>query len=150
MYLYITPLGGINVLSMQNLADILVLHQQSSEIDGVEDVLSVAGFFDDALRDSGTTLNEVNSQICHEYEDSNGNGKYDEADEVCTRSNWDEVWDSIKTSNQEGNYTWDDVAFAMDVLVNRDMNMNPLLLQELIKNAHINNTKKLLINNVHK
>ena len=144
--LYITPLGGNNVLTMQNLADILVLHQQSSEIDGVEDVLSVAGFFDDALRDSGTTLNEVNSQICHEYEDSNGNGKYDEADEVCTRSNWDEVWDSIKTSNQEGNYTWDDVAFAMDVLVNRDMNMNPLLFPEVNKNAPISNSTIIMIN----
>jgi len=43
--LYVTPSVGDNILTMQNLADILVLHQQSSEIDGVEDVLSVAGFF---------------------------------------------------------------------------------------------------------
>ncbi len=144
--LYVTPTIGNNVLTMQNLADILVLHHQSSEIEGVEDVLSVAGFFDDALRDGGSSLNEVNSQRCHEYEDSNANGKYDESDEVCTRSNWDEVWDSIKTSNQEGNYTWDDVAFAMDVLVNRDMNMNPLLWPEFNKNAPISNSTIIMIN----
>ncbi len=144
--LYVIPTVGNNVLTMQNLADILVLHQQSSEIDGVEDVLSVAGFFDDALRDSGTSLDEVNGERCLEYEDSNGNGKYDESTEECNYSNWDRVWDSIKTSNQEGNYTWDDVDFVLDVLVNRDMNMNAFVLPENDKAAPIANSTIIMIN----
>ena len=144
--LYVTPTVGNSVLTMQNLADILVLHQQSSEIDGVEDVLSVAGFFDDALRDSGTSLDEVNGERCLEYEDSNGNGKYDESTEECNYSNWDRVWDSIKTSNQEGNYTWDDVDFVLDVLVNRDMNMNAFVLPENDKAAPIANSTIIMIN----
>jgi len=111
--LYITPLGGNNILTMQNLADVLVLHQESSKISGVKDVLSVAGFFDEALKDSGTSLNEVNSERCVEYEDSNGNGQY-ESDEDCYYSDWDRVWDSLKPSNTEGNYTWDDVDFVLD------------------------------------
>jgi len=144
--LYVIPTVGNNVLTMQNLADILVLHQHSSEIDGVEDVLSVAGFFDDALRDSGTSLDEVNGERCLEYEDSNGNGKYDESIEECNYSNWDRVWDSIKTSNQEGNYTWDDVDFVLDVLVNRDMNMNAFVLPENDKAAPIANSTIIMIN----
>ena len=52
---------------MQNLVDILVLHQESSKIIGVKDVLSVAGFFDEALKDSGTSLDEVNNERCVEY-----------------------------------------------------------------------------------
>jgi len=144
--LYVIPTVGNNVLTMQNLADILVLHQHSSEIDGVEDVLSVAGFFDDALRDSGTSLDEVNGERCLEYEDSNGNGKYDESTEECNYSNWDRVWDSIKTSNQEGNYTWDDVDFVLDVLVNRDMNMNAFVLPENDKAAPIANSTIIMIN----
>jgi len=144
--LYVTPTVGNSVLTMQNLADILVLHQHSSEIDGVEDVLSVAGFFDDALRDSGTSLDEVNGERCLEYEDSNGNGKYDESTEECNYSNWDRVWDSIKTSNQEGNYTWDDVDFVLDVLVNRDMNMNAFVLPENDKAAPIANSTIIMIN----
>ncbi len=143
--LYITPVGGDNILTMQNLADILVLHEESSKIAGVKDVLSVAGFFDGALRDSGTSLDEVNSERCLDYDDSNGNGKYDESDENCSYSNWDRVWDSIKTSNQEGNYTWDDVVFVMDVLVNRDMNMNPLLFPENDKAAPIANSTIIMI-----
>ncbi len=75
--LYITSVDGGNVLTMQHLADILALHQDSSEISGVKDVLSVAGFFDDALRDSGTSLDEVNNEKCFEYDDSNSNGKYE-------------------------------------------------------------------------
>ena len=143
--LYVTPNVGDNVLTMQNLADILVLHHQSSEIGGVEDVLSVAGFFDDALRDSGTSLDEVNQERCLEYNDSNGNGKYDESAEECNYSNWDRVWDSIKTSNQEGNYTWDDVDFVLDVLVNRDMNMNAFVLPENDKAAPNANSTIIMI-----
>ena len=143
--LYITPLGGNNVLTMQNLADVLVLHQESSKITGVKDVLSVAGFFDEALKDSGTSLNEVNSERCVEYEDSNGNGQY-ESDEDCYYSNWDRVWDSIKSSNTEGNYTWADVDFVADVLINRDMNMNNFVLPERNRTAPTANSTIIMIN----
>ena len=143
--LYITPLGGNNVLTMQNLADILVLHQESSKITGVKDVLSVAGFFDEALKDSGTSLNEVNSERCVEYEDSNGNGQY-ESDEDCYYSNWDRVWDSIKSSNTEGNYTWADVDFVADVLINRDMDMNNFVFPERNRTAPTANSTIIMIN----
>ncbi|SVB87832.1 uncharacterized protein METZ01_LOCUS240686, partial [marine metagenome] len=143
--LYITSVDGGNVLTMPHLADILALHQDSSEISGVKDVLSVAGFFDDALRDSGTSLDEVNSEKCFEYEDSNSNGKYD-SNEICYQSNWDEVWDSIKASNQEGNYTWDDVDFVLDVLVNRNMDMNNFVLPETNKTAPTANSTIIMIN----
>ncbi|MCH2444066.1 MAG: efflux RND transporter permease subunit [Candidatus Poseidoniia archaeon] len=143
--LYITPLGGNNILTMQNLADVLVLHQESSKITGVKDVLSVAGFFDEALKDSGTSLNEVNSERCVEYEDSNGNGQY-ESDEDCYYSNWDRVWDSIKSSNTEGNYTWADVDFVADVLINRDMNMNNFVLPERNRTAPTANSTIIMIN----
>jgi len=143
--LYITPLGGNNILTMQNLADVLVLHQESSKISGVKDVLSVAGFFDEALKDSGTSLNEVNSERCVEYEDSNGNGQY-ESDEDCYYSNWDRVWDSIKSSNTEGNYTWADVDFVADVLINRDMNMNNFVLPERNRTAPTANSTIIMIN----
>ncbi|MED6305334.1 MAG: efflux RND transporter permease subunit [Candidatus Thermoplasmatota archaeon] len=143
--LYITSVDGGNVLTMPHLADILALHQDSSEISGVKDVLSVAGFFDDALRDSGTSLDEVNSEKCFEYEDSNSNGKYDSG-EICYQSNWDEVWDSIKASNQEGNYTWDDVDFVLDVLVNRNMDMNNFVLPETNKTAPTANSTIIMIN----
>ncbi len=143
--LYITPLGGNNILTMQNLADVLVLHQESSKITGVKDVLSVAGFFDEALKDSGTSLNEVNSERCVEYEDSNGNGQY-ESDEDCYYSNWDRVWDSITSSNTEGNYTWADVDFVADVLINRDMNMNNFVLPERNKTAPTANSTIIMIN----
>ena len=143
--LYITPLGGNNVLTMQNLADVLVLHQESSKITGVKDVLSVAGFFNEALKDSGTSLNEVNSERCVEYEDSNGNGQY-ESDEDCYYSNWDRVWDSIKSSNTEGNYTWADVDFVADVLINRDMNMNNFVLPKHNKTAPTANSTIIMIN----
>jgi len=143
--LYITPLGGNNVLTMQNLADILVLHQKSSKITGVKDVLSVAGFFDEALKDSGTSLNEANSERCVEYEDSNGNGQY-ESDEDCYYSNWDRVWDSIKSSNTEGNYTWADVDFVADVLINRDMDMNNFVFPERNRTAPTANSTIIMIN----
>ena len=143
--LYITPLGGNNILTMQNLADVLVLHQESSKITGVKDVLSVAGFFDEALKDSGTSLNEVNSERCVEYEDSNGNGQY-ESDEDCYYSNWDRVWDSITSSNTEGNYTWADVDFVADVLINRDMNMNNFVLPERNRTAPTANSTIIMIN----
>ena len=142
--LYITSVGG-NVLTMQNLANILVLHQESSKITGVKDVLSVAGFFDKSLRDSGTSLNEVNSERCVEYEDSNGNGQY-ESNEDCYYSNWDRVWDSITSSNTEGNYTWADVDFVADVLINRNMNMNNFVLPEHNKTAPTANSTIIMIN----
>ena len=143
--LYLTSIDGGNVLIMQNLADILALHHDSSKIAGVRDVLSVAGFFDDALRDSGTSLNEVNSKRCIDYEDSNDNGQY-ESDEDCYYSNWDVVWDSIKPSNTEGNYTWTEVDFVADVLINRDMNMNNFVLPEYNKTAPTANSTIIMIN----
>ena len=114
--LYVTPIDGSNVLTMQNLADLLVLHHQSSQISGVRDVISVSGFFDDALRDVGTSLDELNGEKCLEYDDSNFNDKYDD-DEICNYSDWDKVWDSIKPTSLSGNFTMYDLDFVMDVLV---------------------------------
>ena len=103
--LYITPIGGNNVLTMQNLADLLALHHEYSQISGVRDVISVSGFFDDALRDVGTSLDVLNGEKCLEYDDSNFNGKYDEPDDTCNYSDWDKVWDSIKPTSLSGNFT---------------------------------------------
>ena len=145
--LYVTPIDGSNVLTMQNLADLLVLHHQSSQISGVRDVISVSGFFDDALRDVGTSLDELNGEKCLEYDDSNFNDKYDD-DEICNYSDWDKVWDSIKPTSLSGNFTMYDLDFVMDVLVHRDMEMNPFVAPGVgeVKSAPIAYSTIIMIN----
>ena len=59
--LYLTSISSSNVLTMDNLVDILQLHNDCLQIDGVEGVLSVADFFDSALLDSGLSLSAVES-----------------------------------------------------------------------------------------
>ena len=66
---------------MANLVDILQIHDDCLQIEGVKGVLSVADFFDSALSDSGLSLSSVES-----------------ADEP-----WELVYDSISTSGS-GNY----------------------------------------------
>ena len=142
--LYITPLGDGNVLTMANLQEVLYLHEESSKLVGVKDVISVAGFFDDALRDSGTTLQEINGEECLEFDDRNGDGNYDSG-EICHYSNWDRVWDTIKPSNKETNFTMNDLDFVTDVLVNRDMNIDPFVYPEKNKAAPMANSTLVMV-----
>ena len=105
--LYLTSINSANVLTLQNLNDILVLHNQCKEISGVEDVLSVAAFFDSALGDSGLSLSEIGQE----------------------KEPWQLIYESISTSGS-GNYSWNEVDFVTDVLVNKDLNLDPLLIVE--------------------
>ncbi len=105
--LYLTSEVDGNVLSIDNLIDILVLHNDCGKITGVKDVLSVAGFFDSALMDSDLSLNVVSQ----------------------SENPWQLVYDSISSSGA-GNYSWNEVDFVTDVLVNKDFNPDPLLIIE--------------------
>ena len=105
--LYLTSEVDGNVLTIQNLNDILQLHNDCTKISGVNDVLSVAGFFDSALIESGLSLNEVSQ----------------------SENPWQFVFDSISSSGA-GNYSWNEVDFVTDVLVNKDFNPDPLLIIE--------------------
>ena len=105
--LYLTSVTEGNVLTIENLNDILLLHNDCTKIIGVKDVLSVAGFFNSALLDSGLSLSEV-----AESEDP-----------------WQLVYDSISTTGG-GNYSWNEVDFVTDVLVNKDLNLDPLIILE--------------------
>ena len=105
--LYLTSATNQNILTIDNLEDVLDLHTQCSEIGGVKDVISVAGFFDSALRDSDMSLSKVQ-----------------ESDNP-----WQLVYDSISSSGG-GNYSWNEVDFVTDVLVNKDFNPDPLLIIE--------------------
>ncbi len=105
--LYLTSEVDGNVLTIDNLIDILVLHNDCDKITGVKDVLSVAGFFDSALIDSGLSLNDVSQN----------------------ENPWQLVYDSISSSGA-GNYSWNEVDFVTDVLVNKDFNPDPLLIIE--------------------
>ena len=60
--LYLTSKIDGNVLTIDNLNDILQLHNDCAKISGVQDVLSVAGFFDAALIDSGLSLQELSQE----------------------------------------------------------------------------------------
>ncbi len=102
--LYLTSVVGGNVLTIDNLNDILQLHNDCTKITGVQDVLSVADFFDSALIDSGLSL----SLLSQEEEP------------------WQFVFDSISTQSG-GNYTWNEVDFVTDVLVDKDLKMDPVL-----------------------
>ena len=124
--LYLTSVSGSNVLTMDNLVDILQLHNDCLQIDGVEGVLSVADFFDSALLDSGLSLSAVKS-----------------AEEP-----WELVYDSISTSGS-GNYSWNEVDFVGDVLINRDLNLDPLIIVESegsIRGAPIANSTIIMVN----
>lgn len=105
--LYLTSVTEGNVLTIENLNDILLLHNDCTKIIGVKDVLSVAGFFNSALLDSSLSLSEV-----AESEDP-----------------WQLVYDSIATTGG-GNYSWNEVDFVTDVLVNKDLNLDPLIILE--------------------
>jgi len=105
--LYLTSEVDGNVLSIDNLIDILAIHNDCNKISGVKDVLSVAGFFDSALIDSDLSLNEVSQR----------------------ESPWQLVYESISSSGA-GNYSWNEVDFVTDVLVNKDFNPDPLLIIE--------------------
>ena len=103
--LYLTSVTDDNVLTIANLNDMLLLHNECTQINGVKDVLSVAEFFDSALIDSGLSLTEVSQE------------------EVP----WQFIHESISSANTENtNYTIDDLDFVLDVLVNRDFDANPL------------------------
>ena len=102
--LYLTSVVGGNVLTIDNLNDILQLHNDCTKITGVQDVLSVADFFDSALIDSGLSL----ALLSQEEEP------------------WQFVFDSISTQSG-GNYTWNEVDFVTDVLVDKNLKMDPVL-----------------------
>jgi len=124
--LYLTSVSGSNVLTMNNLVDILQIHNDCLQIDGVNGVLSVADFFDSALSDSGLSLTSVES-----------------AEEP-----WELVYDSISTSGS-GNYSWNEVDFVGDVLINKDLNLDPLIIVESegsIRGAPIANSTIIMIN----
>ena len=63
----------------------------------------MADFFDSALIDSGLSLSTASS-----------------AEEP-----WELVYESISTTGS-GNYSWNEVDFVGDVLINRDLNLDPL------------------------
>ena len=124
--LYLTSVSGSNVLTMDSLVDILQLHNDCLQIDGVKGVLSVADFFDSALLDSGLSLSEVKS----------------------TEEPWELVYDSISTSGS-GNYSWNEVDFVGDVLINKDLNLDPLIIVESegsVRGAPIANSTIIMVN----
>ena len=123
--LYLTSVSANNVLTMDNLVDILQIHNDCLQIDGVKGVLSVADFFDSALVDSGLSLSAVQT-----------------ADEP-----WQLVYDSISTSGS-GNYSWNEVDFVGDVLINKDLNLDPLIILEpdTPRNAPIANSTIIMVN----
>ena len=122
--LYLTSATNQNILTIDNLYDVLDLHNQCSEIDGVKDVISVAGFFDSALRDSDMSLSKVQ-----------------ESDNP-----WQLVYDSISSSGG-GNYSWNEVDFVTDVLVNKDLNLDPLIIQseDSLRSAPLANSTIIMV-----
>ena len=120
--LYLTSKIDGNVLTIDNLNDILQLHNDCAKISGVQDVLSVAGFFDSTLIDSGLSLQELSQE----------------------EEPWQLVFDSISTQGG-GNYTWNEVDFVTDVLVDKYLIMDPLLFPENNKTAPIAGSTILMI-----
>ena len=106
--LYLTSVTDGNVLSLANLNDILLLHNECTKINGVKDVLSVAQFFDSALTDSGVSLTEVNQE------------------EVPWEFIHESIFSADPDTKTQTNYTIEDLNFVLDVLVNRDFDANPL------------------------
>ncbi len=123
--LYLTSVTNQNILTIDNLEDILDLHNQCSEIGGAKDVLSVAGFFDSALKDSDMSLAKVKQ----------------------SENPWQLVYDSISSSGG-GNYSWNEVDFVTDVLVNKDLNLDPLIIQsgDSLRSAPLSNSTIIMIN----
>ena len=122
--LYLTSVTNQNILTIDNLEDVLDLHTQCSEIDGVKDVISVAGFFDSALRDSDLSLSKVQE----------------------SENPWQLVYDSISSSGG-GNYSWNEVDFVTDVLVNKDLNLDPLIIQpeDSLRSAPLANSTIIMV-----
>ena len=102
--LYITSLSNGNVLTISNLLDILRVHNDCLQVEGVEGVFSVANFFNLALIESNLSLSGIQN----------------------LDQPWEHVHESISSSNS-GNYTYEDINFVADILVNRDLEMSPLL-----------------------
>tara|TARA_B100000902_G_scaffold83631_1_gene88202 strand:- start:864 stop:3731 length:2868 start_codon:yes stop_codon:yes gene_type:complete len=124
--LYLTSVSGSNVLTMDNLVDILKIHNNCLQIQGVKSVLSVADFFDSALIDSGLSLSTASS-----------------AEEP-----WELVYESISTTGS-GNYSWNEVDFVGDVLINRDLNLDPLIIVESdtsVRDAPVANSTIIMVN----
>ena len=122
--LYLTSVTNQNILTIKNLEDILDLHNQCSEIGGAKDVVSVAGFFDSALKDSDMSLAKVKQ----------------------SENPWQLVYDSISSSGG-GNYSWNEVDFVTDVLVNKDLNLDPLIIQsgDSLRSAPLSNSTIIMI-----
>ena len=124
--LYLTSVSGSNVLTMDNLVDILNIHNNCLQIQGVKSVLSVADFFDSALIDSGLSLSTASS-----------------AEEP-----WELVYESISTTGS-GNYSWNEVDFVGDVLINKDLNLDPLIIVESdtsVRKAPVANSTIIMVN----
>jgi len=97
--LYLVPSDGRNnILTMPAMLEMLDLHQRVERIPGVTNVVSVAGFFDQALADGGRSLDEVSQDACP----------------------WEQVHESLG-SLEGGNYSVADVDFVTDVLVHRNV-----------------------------
>ena len=61
---------------------------------------------------------------------------------------WELVYDSISTSGS-GNYSWNEVDFVGDVLINRDLNLDPLIIVETdssIRGAPVANSTIIMVN----
>ena len=124
--LYLVSSSNGNVLSMNNLVDILQIHNDCLQVNGVESVLSVSDFFNSALMESGLSLSTVKD----------------------TEEPWQLVFDSISSSGS-GNYTWTEVDFVSDVLVNKDLNLEPLAIGESegsVRKAPIANSTIIMVN----
>ena len=105
--LYLTSVSEDNILTIDNLISILQIHNDCLQIGGIDTVLSVAYFFDLVLQDSNLSLSVV--------------------------QNLDQPWELIHASVSSGNdgpYTYEDVYYAAEVLINRELEMGPLLLPE--------------------
>ena len=105
--LYLTSVSEDNILTIDNLISILQIHNDCLQIDGVDTVLSVAYFFDLVLQESNLSLSVV--------------------------QNLDQPWELIHASVSSGNdgpYTYEDVYYAAEVLINRELEMGPLLLPD--------------------
>jgi len=123
--LYLTSVTQQNILTITNLEDILNLHNQCLGIEGVKDVLSVADFFDSALKDSDMSLAKVKQ----------------------SENPWQLVYNSISSAGG-GNYSWNEVDFVTDVLVNKDLNLDPLIIQaeDSLRSAPLSNSTIIMIN----
>ena len=124
--LYLTSVSKGNVLSIQNIEDILELHYSCSSIFGVDSVLSVSGLFDSALRDSGLSLDQVQN----------------------SDAPWQLIYDSMYNV-ESGNFSLAELEFVTDVLINKDLNLKPFLLYDSIgleqRSAPISNSTIIMV-----